>query len=726
MISNPIKRDFSKNQIKILKLLFEKEYLQNELQGAINTTAPNLHYHLSRLEGYNLIIKETLHEVGSAKINKISLNPSTREYVQKLLGYKNKKSTRSNTSKTHTSKNKSPHKALKKLKNNYHRIFLVVFLLCLTGLIVSSTILFSIPLLPEDENSDFQELLVDADVFTQTSKIYNVELTADADAFTQKTNTSDISVYDGSGATPFLRLGLYEFIYDSGGYLSEIYVRFSLPKIENISSMVLQLTYLSGYPVEADDNYEVNVSLVNNNWVEGNTVWTERPEYLNTSTLIYLHNPSLESDIYLNITNLVEGITETMITVHLCPSNLSRIRFPAPFYSSESYGITPKLILEYEEALDPSINVYDYSFAIPFLRLGLYEYTYDEGGYLSEIYLRFNLPDIEKIGSMNLRLSYWEGYPIEADSGYEINASLVRNNWVEETTTWAERPEYSGTSTSIYLNNPSLQSEITLDLTSLVEGITEKMITIRLCPHNLTKIRFPAPFKSSESDGITPKLILKYTTTSQPMVPNTTHIILIILLVVFGLFSILALSGLIYKMRKHEVREIPYSIMQDSPMSVIKQQKQVPIVKEEISEPAKQLEEMKKKQNLCPHCGSANFKGGKFCTTCGKRMIPEKDSIDTFEFLGGFIISLIGGLTSIALGFGIPFVYPELVYYMEDVVLILQTFMIIGGIVSIVGAILVFFNPKLGGVIVLVGSFIAGLNIISIIGASRIFKKIRD
>ena len=83
-------------------------------------------------------------------------------------------------------------------------------------------------------------------------------------------------------------------------------------------------------------------------------------------------------------------------------------------------------------------------------------------------------------------------------------------------------------------------------------------------------------------------------------------------------------------------------------------------------------------------------------------------------------------MTSIALGLGLPFVYPELVYYMEDVMLILQTFMIIGSIVSIVGAILVFFNPKLGGVIVLVGSFIAGINIISIIGTSRIFKKIRD
>ena len=55
MSFNPIKRDFSKNQIKILKLLSEKEYLQNELQEALNTTAPNLHYHLSRLEKYNYI-----------------------------------------------------------------------------------------------------------------------------------------------------------------------------------------------------------------------------------------------------------------------------------------------------------------------------------------------------------------------------------------------------------------------------------------------------------------------------------------------------------------------------------------------------------------------------------------------------------------------------------------------------------------------------------------------
>ena len=183
-----------------------------------------------------------------------------------------------------------------------------------------------------------------------------VELLAEADIFTQKTKTSNINVYDYSGPIPFLRLGLYEFTYDLGGYISEIYVRFNLPKIENISSMVLQLSYWDGYPIEADDYYEVNASLVSNDWVETTTIWTERPEYLGTSTLIYLHNPGLESDIYIDLLSLVEGLTDTMITIHLCPNNLSRIRFPAPFKSTESHGITPKLILEFDDS-PPDITI---------------------------------------------------------------------------------------------------------------------------------------------------------------------------------------------------------------------------------------------------------------------------------------------------------------------------------------------------------------------------------
>lgn len=348
------------------------------------------------------------------------------------------------------------------------------------------------------------------------------------------------------------------------------------------------------------------------------------------------------------------------------------------------------------------------------------------GGYLSEIYLRFNLPNVENIRSMVLQLTYWDGYPIEVDDYYEINASLVKSNWVEETTVWTEKPEYLGTSTIKYLHNSNLESEIYLDLTNLVAGITETLITIRLCPNNLSRIRFPAPLESSESYGITPRLILDYSTRSKSIIPDNYNQGLIGLLILFGILCFISLTGMVYRPLKHKFRRIRVDTMQDTILPIVKQEKQTPIITDGISEPAKELEERKKKPNLCPHCGSANFKGWKFCTTCGKRMKLTNDSIGTSEFLGGFIISLIGGLLSLALGFGIPFVYPELVYYMEDLMMILQTITIIGGVVSIIGAILVFSKPKVGGTIALAGGFIAGINFITIIGAIQIFKKLKS
>ena len=740
MTFNPVKRNFSKNQIKILKLLLDKDYLQNELQHALNTTASNLHYHLSRLEDYELVRKETIQEIGSAKINKISLNPSAHEYVRKILGYKNKKTLRNNGSAPIESSYKTTHGKLKKFKNNYYPLSIVIFLLCLIGIIVTGMFLF----IPEINNPETSELTADADIFTQVSQIDNINLTADADIFTQvsqidkinltadadiytqKTNSSDINVYDGSGATPFLRLGLYEFTYDSGGYLSEIYVRFNLPKIENITSMLLQLTYWSGYPVEADDYYDVNASLVSNTWAEEDTTWTETPEYLNTSTLVYLHNPGLESQVYLNITNLVEGLTETMITIRLCPNNLSRIRYPAPFESSESYGVTPKLILKYEEPFESSINVYDGSGATPFLRLGLYEFTYDSGGYLSEIYVRYNLSKIEEISSMILRLTYYDGYPIEADYNYIINASLMNNNWVEEDTVWTERPEYLGTSALIYLHNPSLQSEINLDITNLVEGLTETMITIRLCPHNLSIIRFPAPFKSSESYGITPQLLVDYSTSSPFIRLDETDLGLIGLLILFGILCILALTGIIYGRQKQKIREFPAVIKQNNIVPIIEQNKLTHTLTEGYTESPVPKEEIRKTKIVCPYCGFSNFESVLFCTACGKRIIPELDSVDISKFLGGLIASLIGGLASILIGFSIPFVYPEIEYYMEDFIIILQTIIIIGGIVNIIGSLVVFFKPKLGVIIIFIGGIVAGINIITLFGASSISKKLRN
>lgn len=80
------KEDFSERQIHILNLLFEKEYQQKDLQKALKTTAPNLYYHLNKLEELDLIKKKTLYEVGNVKINVISLNPTSRQQIRKIIG----------------------------------------------------------------------------------------------------------------------------------------------------------------------------------------------------------------------------------------------------------------------------------------------------------------------------------------------------------------------------------------------------------------------------------------------------------------------------------------------------------------------------------------------------------------------------------------------------------------------------------------------------------------
>ena len=59
MIFGLNREDFSENQIQILKLLFENDYLQQELQKALNTTGSNLHYHLTKLEKYIILFLKT-------------------------------------------------------------------------------------------------------------------------------------------------------------------------------------------------------------------------------------------------------------------------------------------------------------------------------------------------------------------------------------------------------------------------------------------------------------------------------------------------------------------------------------------------------------------------------------------------------------------------------------------------------------------------------------------
>lgn len=88
----------------------------------------------------------------------------------------------------------------------------------------------------------------------------------------------------------------------------------------------------------------------------------------------------------------------------------------------------------------------------------------------------------------------------------------------------------------------------------------------------------------------------------------------------------------------------------------------------------------------------------------------------------GFGLSILGGFISLILGFIIPWIYPEFYLFGEIFVLSFQIILSIGGIITILGAILYTTNARSSRVLILIGSLVGGLNIISLLG----WRKIRD
>ncbi len=77
-------------QKEILQLLQNRAvghpYRQNELQTALRISAPALLYHLNRLAAEHLIEKQTITQVGNARLNEITLNQAALQRVRAILG----------------------------------------------------------------------------------------------------------------------------------------------------------------------------------------------------------------------------------------------------------------------------------------------------------------------------------------------------------------------------------------------------------------------------------------------------------------------------------------------------------------------------------------------------------------------------------------------------------------------------------------------------------------
>jgi len=88
----------------------------------------------------------------------------------------------------------------------------------------------------------------------------------------------------------------------------------------------------------------------------------------------------------------------------------------------------------------------------------------------------------------------------------------------------------------------------------------------------------------------------------------------------------------------------------------------------------------------------------------------------------GFAFSLAGGIISFILGLFLPTLFSIFYVFGPLFVRILQMMMIIGGVITIEGAILFWVKPSISGKLVLIGAIMSGVNIISLVGGIKIIK----
>jgi len=78
------------------------------------------------------------------------------------------------------------------------------------------------------------------------------------------------------------------------------------------------------------------------------------------------------------------------------------------------------------------------------------------------------------------------------------------------------------------------------------------------------------------------------------------------------------------------------------------------------------------------------------------------------------------------LGFTLPWLYPEFYLIGELFVIFLQIVLSVGGSITILGAILYIKNVSSSNILILIGSLVGGLNIISIWGWRKIYDEQKE
>jgi len=151
----------------------------------------------------------------------------------------------------------------------------------------------------------------------------------------------------------YLRLGYWD------NRIREIYMRFNITSIENITSMKLRLRQ-EGTSILNLTDYEIRLSLVDNNWsVYATDMWWDyRPEELGYSIIDTMTVDGMNfTDVIFDITELKDGLNDTLFSIFLAPNDLSQTPnfFYQPCSSEYSYNILarPKLIVKYGEPEEP-------------------------------------------------------------------------------------------------------------------------------------------------------------------------------------------------------------------------------------------------------------------------------------------------------------------------------------------------------------------------------------